>query len=127
MKPFQFLTIVHSEDPVRLVGFYKDVVGLTPQFDVTPGAFRAGSSSFVDLIIEPHSEVAGASKEPQRLLLNFVVEDAVAEQQRLEAARVPFIRNATEEPGVGLFATFTDPDGNYCQLIQLFEPQPAVS
>lgn len=122
MHASQFLTILHTGDPERLVGFYKDIVGLTPQFDVTPGAFRAGSSSFVDLIIEPHSEVAGSSKEPARMLLNFVVDDALAEQRRLKAADVRFIRDATEEPGVGLFATFADPDGNYCQLIQLFEP-----
>jgi catechol 2,3-dioxygenase-like lactoylglutathione lyase family enzyme len=95
------------------------VVGLTPAFDVVPGAFTAGSSSFVSLIIEPHSEVSGRSREPQRVLLNFVVADANEEQRRLKAAGVDFIRDATMEPGAGIFATFTDPDGNLCQLIEL--------
>jgi len=118
MEVAQFLTIVHTEQPERLISFYKDVVGLAPNFDVTPGAFMAGSSDFVSLIIEPHSEIAGSAKEPQRILLNFVVEDAVSEQRRLQEHGVRFVRDATDEPGVGLFATFEDPDGNFCQLIQ---------
>jgi predicted enzyme related to lactoylglutathione lyase len=121
MQASQFLVILHSGQPERLVEFYRDVVGLTPRFEVTPGAFHAGSSSFVDLIVEPHSEVKGATAEPQRMLLNFVVGDAVAEQERLEACQVRFVRDVTEEPGVGLFGTFTDPDGNYCQVIELRE------
>ena len=105
--------------PTTLYQRYQDVVGLTPKFEVTPGAFNTGSSLFVDLIVEPHSEVSGAAREPQRVMLNFVVDDAAAEQRRLESHDVRFIRPATEEPGVGLFATFADPDGNYCQLIEL--------
>jgi len=119
MEVAQFLTIIHSEQPERLVSFYKDIVGLPPKFEVTPGAFMAGSSNFVSLIIEPHTDVVGSAKEPKRLLLNFVVDDAVSEQNRLQKRGVRFVRDATHEPGVGLFATFEDPDGNFCQLIQL--------
>ena len=119
MQATQFLIILHTENPARLIDFYKDVVGLEPRFDYTPGAFNTGSAAMVDLIVEPHSEVTGAAREPQRVMLNFVVDDAVAEQRRLESHDVRFIRPATNEPGVGLFATFTDPDGNYCQLIEL--------
>jgi predicted enzyme related to lactoylglutathione lyase len=119
MQASQFIVIVHSEEPGRLVEFYRDVVGLTPRFEITPGAFSTGSSGFADLIVEPHSEVRGAAREPQRLMLNFVVEDAVGEEERLKSRNVPFVRDVTMEPGVGLFGTFTDPDGNYCQLIEL--------
>ena len=52
------------------------------------------------------------------MLLTFTVDDAIAEQTRLEAAGVAFIRPATREPWGGLVATFADPDGNYCQLTQ---------
>lgn len=119
MHARQFLVIVHSDQPERLVAFYRDVVGLTPRFDVTPGAFSTGSAGAFDLIIEPHSAVSGRTHEPQRLLLNFVVDDAVAESRRLASHSVRFVREVIEEPGVGLFATFEDPDGNYCQLIEL--------
>lgn len=119
MNAGQFVVIVHSERPERLISFYEDVVGLTPRFDVTPGAFMAGSSSFVSMIVEPHSEVHGKTREPERLLLNFVIDDAVAEQERLMSRGVRFVREATEEAGAGIFATFEDPDGNYCQLVEL--------
>ena len=63
-----------------------------------------------------HSQ--GKAKEPTRVLLTFTVADAVAEETRLRAAGVEFIRPATKEPWGGLVATFADPDGNYCQLVQ---------
>lgn len=69
---------------------------------MTPGAFNSGATAEFDLIIEPRSDVSGASTEPQDVLLNFVVADAIAEQGRLESHGVRFIRPATEEPGVGL-------------------------
>ena len=99
-----------------LIAFYEHTVGLEPCFDVAPGAFKAGDT--MALIIEGHSEVHGASGEAHRVLLNFVVEDATAEQARLEAAGVRFRQQAYEEPGVGMFATFQDPDGNLCQLVE---------
>jgi predicted enzyme related to lactoylglutathione lyase len=118
MKVNEFLVILHSAAPERLITFYRDVVGLTSRPEIEPGAFMAGSSDFVSVIIEPHSEVAPSAREPERSLLNFVVDDARSEQARLEANGVSFIRSATEEAGVGIFATFTDPDGNFCQLVE---------
>ena len=38
---------------------------------------------------------------------------------RLKAAGVPFTMDATKEPGFGTVATFSDPDGNICQLMEL--------
>ena len=118
MDTNQFVVLLHTEQPEALISFYQDVVGLTPKFEVTPGAFAAGSASFPALIVEGHSEVRGASRDPQRVMLNFAVADIAAEQRRLEASGVRFVRPAEREPGVGMFATFTDPDGNYCQLIE---------
>jgi predicted enzyme related to lactoylglutathione lyase len=118
MKADHFVVTLHSEQPDAMIAFYEHVVGLTPNNDVTPGAFMAGSSDFVAFIIEGHSEIKGPSKEPQRVLLNFIVANLRAEQQRLETQGVKFIRGATDEAGVGLFATFLDPDGNYCQLVE---------
>jgi hypothetical protein len=53
---------------------------------VTPGTMRphqsgfaAGSSAFIALIIEEHSDVAGLTKKPARVILNFFVDDAFAE------------------------------------------------
>ena len=119
MQVNQFVTNINSAQPEKMIDFYRDIVGLTVNPDFGPGAFMAGSSDFIALIIEGHSDVSGPTKDPQRVMLNFLVDDVAAEQQRLEAQGVDFIRPATEEPGFGIIATFADPDGNYCQLMQL--------
>ncbi len=115
MKVDQFVVNINSEQPETLIAFYRDIVGLRPNEEMGTGAFMAGSSSF---IIEGHSEVKGATKEPQRVLLNFLVSDLASEETRLKEQGVQFIMSATVKPH-GLFATFLDPDGNYCQLVEL--------
>src|SRR5690242_10536727 len=114
MKVNAFNVNVCSEQPERLIAFYADVVGLAPMPQVSPGAFMAGTTGF---LVDGHSETKGQAKEPQRVLLTFSVDDASAEQIRLEAAGVKFVRAATREPWGGLVATFEDLDGNYCQLV----------
>jgi predicted enzyme related to lactoylglutathione lyase len=126
VKVEQFVVTLHSEQPESMIAFYEHVVGLTPRNEVTRGAFMAGSSEFVALIIEGHSEVKGPATEPQRVLLNFVVDDLAREETRLKAHGVEFLRSATNEPGVGIFATFVDPDGNYCQLIEFCAAERAL-
>ncbi len=120
MQVQPLLVALNSEDPERLTAFYKDVVGLIPRFDVVPGAFAMSEEAPVCLIVEGHSEVRGAAKDPHRMMLNFSVDDTAAEAGRLRQQGVTFVRESYEEPGVGMFATFTDPDGNYCQLVQLY-------
>jgi predicted enzyme related to lactoylglutathione lyase len=119
VKVEQFVVNVNSQEPEKLIAFYRDIVGLAVNSDFGPGAFMAGSSSFVALIVEGHSEVKGATKEPQRVLLNFLVTDLASEEARLKDQGVAFVMSATREPGFGTVATFVDPDGNYCQLMEL--------
>ncbi len=119
MKVNSLVINVTSERPERLVAFYRDVVGLAPNPQIGEGAFDAGGTAF---LIDGHSETKGATKEPQRVLLNFFVDDLTAEQSRLEAQGVSFIRTAGREHWGGVISTFADPDGNYCQLIE-FKPQ----
>lgn len=107
---------INSEQPAQLIAFYKEVIGLAPDFGLTAGAFNVGGAT---LIIEGHSEVKGPALEPQRVLLNFVVSNALAEEARLMEQGVRFVRTAYKELGVGTFATFLDLDGNYCQLVEL--------
>jgi predicted enzyme related to lactoylglutathione lyase len=120
MAALAFIVTLGTQDPNRLIAFYRDVVGLAPLFDFTPGAFALPGEQSPVLIVEPHSEVSGAAKEPARCLLNFVVDDMATEAGRIRAAGVTFAAEPYEESGVGMFATFADPDGNLCQLVQLF-------
>jgi predicted enzyme related to lactoylglutathione lyase len=114
-----FILNITSEQPAALTAFYRDVVGLQPNPDMGETAFVAGETPF---IIDGHSEVHGPTREPQRVLMNLMVDDLAAEQKRLEAAGVKFIRSAGREPWGGIISTFLDPDGNYCQLIE-YKPE----
>jgi predicted enzyme related to lactoylglutathione lyase len=116
MKTTGFIVNVTSEDPDRLKKFYTDVVGLPPNPNIGEGAYEiAPGSSF---IIDGHSAVKGAAKEPARVLIDFFVEDLKAEQERLKSQGVKFIREEGKEYWGGVISTFLDPDGNYCQIIE---------
>jgi len=108
---------ITSEDPERLVAFYRDVVGL-PLND-RGDAFLVGPEA--QILIDGHSETKGAAKEPQRVLINMFVTDIAKEQAALEAKGVKFIRDQGKEYWGGIISTFPDPDGNYLQLIE-FRP-----
>jgi predicted enzyme related to lactoylglutathione lyase len=119
MRFEQFVVNINSEHPDELIAFYRDVVGLDVAAEGPPGAFMAGSSQFLALIIESHDAVNGVSSQPHRILLNFFTDDAAREQARIESRGVRFIRPAEREEGFGVVATFADPDGNLCQLMQM--------
>ncbi len=108
---------LNSEQPERLAAFYRDTVGLEQEPMEEGGGFRVTDT--FSLFIDGHSEVHGSAKEPARALLNFVVPDARAAREALEAKGVQFIRKEGVEFWGGVISTFLDADGNYCQLMQM--------
>ena len=105
--------LIWSEDVQRLLPFYRDVLGLKPlvetdQFAVFPA---------VGLRIGTHSEVSGLARDPNRVMVNFRVEDCQAEYERLAERGVEFIRPPSPD-AIHVVATFLDPDGNVLQLMQ---------
>jgi len=119
MQVTSFNINLTSEDPQRMIAFYRDVLKLPPNPQIGEGAFVAGGGH---LLIDGRSEIKGPAKEPARVLINFFVDDLAAEQQRLEEQGVRFIRTAGREYWGGVISTFLDPDGNYLQLIE-FRPE----
>ena len=119
MQVNQFILNITSEDPQRLGAFYRDVVKLEPNPQVGEHAFMVGGNA--TFIVDGHSETKGPTKEPQRALINFMVDDLKSEQARLEAQGVQFIRKEGREYWGGVISTFLDPDGNYAQLME-FKP-----
>jgi predicted enzyme related to lactoylglutathione lyase len=105
---------INSEDPQALFAFYRDKIGLKPNPEMGETTLMAATTPFV---IDGHSEVKGASKEPPRTIFNFSVDDVVKEKARLEAAGVQFLGPPSNDPIS--FATFTDPDGNYGQVFSM--------
>ena len=116
MKTQSFLLNITSEDPARMAAFYGDVMKLPPNPVIGEGAFDLLPG--LTLHIDGHSSTHGMAKEPQRMMLDFFVDDLASEQARLKSKGVQFIREAGKEEWGGVISTFLDPDGNYCQLIE---------
>ena len=100
----------------RILPFYQDVLGLTPH-SVHPDfvAFQFGQ---VRLSIGRHSQVAGPSRDPHRIMINLDVGDIHAAHRELASRGVVFIRPPEREHWGGWIASFRDPDGNLLQLLQ---------
>ena len=121
MKVNDFFLNINTENVDKLHAFYHDVVGLEPRGDMGPHALQLGSGA---LTFDGHIDTKGKVGEPSRWILSLMVDDAKAERERLEAAGVPFIRKEGIEPWGGKISTFTDPDGNLCQVVS-FHPELA--
>ena len=108
--------IVWTDDLERLLAFYRDVLGLTPH-SVRPH-FVSFSWGDVRLGLGTHSQVAGRTAEPRRIMINLGVDDIHAECERLRQMGVVLEREPEQEHWGGWVATFPDPDGNTLQLLQ---------
>ncbi len=89
-----FAVMRSSAAPDRLRAFYRDVVGLSDDYPHLGNPFIADTTS---IYVGAHSDVHGPAQEPARVLLNVFVDDLPAEQARIEAAGVKFIRTAGKE------------------------------
>ncbi|MGE0600924.1 MAG: VOC family protein [Dehalococcoidia bacterium] len=117
MNVTEFFVNITSDRPSELFRFYRDVVALPAAPEYGPAVRAAGAI----ITFNSHSEVRGGSKEPQRHFTSLKVEDISAEQARIEAQGVSFIRRKGREHWGGIISTFLDPDGNYVQLLQYDE------
>jgi predicted enzyme related to lactoylglutathione lyase len=60
--------------------------------------------------------MAGSTKDPGRIMINFETTNVKEEFERIKALGVKVIREPYEMGG-GWIATLADPDGNYFQLV----------
>jgi predicted enzyme related to lactoylglutathione lyase len=108
--------IIWTDNLEGMLAFYRDTLGLRPH-STRPGfvAFKWGE---VRLSIGMHSEVAGQTKEPHRIMVNLAVSDIHRAYEALSARGVKFLRPPEKEHWGGWVSTFADPDGNILQLLQ---------
>lgn len=111
-----------SQDPGRLLTFYRDVVRLPLEEGVGDHALKLGPSGTLFLV--DHSQVVGPTREPARAILDLHITGLDAEHDRLADAGVRFIREKGVEYWGGVISSFNDPDGNIVQLIE-FRPELA--
>ncbi|MDQ3239640.1 MAG: VOC family protein [bacterium] len=94
--------------------FYRKVIGRPA--DMEEGGWYGWQIGKCFLTIGEHSEVAGVSKEPQRLMFNFETKEVKQEYERIKNVGATVVKEPYDMSG-GLVATFSDPDGNYFQLM----------
>lgn len=109
--------IIWTQDLERLSKFYKEDLGLSP-YSVHDDfvVFKFGE---MRLNLGYHSEVKGATKDPNRIMINLGTPDIHRLTEVLRAKGVEIVRPPEQEEWGGYVATLKDPDGNTLQLLQL--------
>jgi predicted enzyme related to lactoylglutathione lyase len=108
--------LIGSEKPARLVEYYTKLFG-EPAF--ADGGYSGWQIGTGWVTIGPHDEVTGKSVHPGRLIWNIESADVKGDFERFKEAGATVIREpyGPEGSSDGWIATFTDPDGNYFQLM----------
>lgn len=134
--------VVHFElpadDTVKLASFYQGVFGwqtipLGPRANDFVLAFTVDTDQQTRMPKKKGAVNGGIfkrQKPPLPAKITVLVDDIRAMIARIEAAGGTFFSDANgkviEMPGVGLFATFTDPDGNAVTIYQDTTPNPTA-
>lgn len=106
---------VWTDNLERLVGFYRDTLGLVVHRH--HGDFVNFVFGEMRLNLGLHDGVEGRSRDPYRTMIHLGVTDIHGEHRRLKDQGVEFIREPEREDWGGWIATFLDPDGNVLQLL----------
>jgi predicted enzyme related to lactoylglutathione lyase len=113
--------LIGSDDPDRLVDYYRKVLGEPTLVEGGYSGWQLGSGM---VSIGPHSEVHGKNPQPGRLIWNIETPDVQGEFERMKAAGAIVIKEPysfDEAPGYWI-ATLADPDDNYFQLTSPMDP-----
>jgi predicted enzyme related to lactoylglutathione lyase len=113
--------LIGSEDPQRLADYYTKLFG-EPGWD--DGGYKGWQLGNGGVTVGPHDQVKGPNTQPGRLIWNIESRDVQADFDRFKAAGATVVREPYtmgEEPAATI-ATFSDPDGNYFQLVSPFLP-----
>ncbi|MCZ7536087.1 MAG: hypothetical protein M5T61_09270 [Acidimicrobiia bacterium] len=76
--------LIGSEDPARLVAFYRKLLGEPTYSDESYSTWTVGTGS---ISIGPHSEVKGRNPSPGRLIWNIETTDVKGEAARFTGRR----------------------------------------
>lgn len=115
--------LLGSQNAQKLADFYEKTVGLklTNEFEMGDNeqGFEFALKNSSSFYIMDHSKVKGGNKNPDRIILNFEVDDIERETKRLKRAKVKVKQDVYHLEGYGYIATFIDPDGNFFQFVQV--------
>jgi predicted enzyme related to lactoylglutathione lyase len=117
--------LLASTDPVRLRDWY--AAALEPKVERTPGDTPYDVLDFhgFSVLIDQRDDVRATNPDPARVILNFEVADAQAAAKRMDDVGTEWVSPLENRDG-SWFATATDPDGNYVQIVELSEEARAA-
>jgi predicted enzyme related to lactoylglutathione lyase len=113
--------LIGSADPAGLTAYYTKVLG-EPTFD--DGGYTGWVIGNGAITVGPHDQVHGTNADPGRLIWNIESEDVQGDFERFKAAGATIVQEPYSFEGApgSLIATFSDPDGNYFQLVSPMMP-----
>ena len=117
--------LIGSEDPKSLADYYTKLFGEPGWNENGYIGWQIGNGG---ITVGPHDQVKGKNREPGRIIWNIETADVKGEFERFKAAGATVVQEPYD-PGAGgdqsgmSIATFSDPDGNYFQLMS---PMPSA-
>jgi predicted enzyme related to lactoylglutathione lyase len=116
--------LIGSENPDQLVAFYTKLFG-EPMW--SEGGYTGWMIGSGGVTVGSHDQVKGKNSEPGRIIWNIETPDVQGEFERLRGAGADVVQEpydpVSDESGTQMsVATFSDPDGNYFQLVSPMEP-----
>ena len=108
--------LIGSEEPRRLTEYYSKLFG-TPGWD--DGGYTGWQIGTGWLTVGGHDQVKGPNPHPGRVIWNIETGDVQGDFERFKAAGATVVQEPYHpgEESEGWIATFSDPDGNYFQLM----------
>lgn len=106
--------IIATDQPAAMADWYANVLGADRQSD------NVVQSAELQLVLFPHDQVSGLAPQPERVMVNFRVEDVGAFTKRVDALGVAWKR-PFGPVALGEMATLIDPDGNFVQFVKRSE------
>ena len=118
--------LIGSDNAPALAEYYTKLFGKPGWDDGGYVGWLVGSGG---LTVGPHSEVHGTNPAPGRLIFNIETSDVQGDFATFKAAGATVVRepyNFEMAPDAWI-ATFSDPDGNYFQLVSPIGPSPEAA
>lgn len=113
--------MIGTGNHAAMAKFYEKLLEKAP--DMKEDNFVGWSAGSTFISIGEHSEVKGKAQEPQRILINFETNEVKEEFERISKIDGVSVIKEPYEMGGAWIATFTDPDGNFLQLMTPWEEE----
>jgi len=108
--------MIGTKQPQALVTFYEKVLGKPADMVDNENGFFGWQLGNAFLSVLEHSEMAGKTKDPGRVMFNLETTQVKEEFERIRTLGCVVIREPYDMGGEWI-ATLADPDGNYFQLV----------